>query len=86
MTDPAAGRWRLASPVTANVLGGVAVVVTAAAIGLDVLGHEGNLGQGLGNLLIFVTLGAVGLVVARAQPRNPVWLRREYRTPGSMAL
>ena len=61
MTDPAARRWRLASPVTANVLGGVAVVVVAAAIGLDVLGHEGNLGQGLGNVLIFVTLGAAWL-------------------------
>ncbi len=66
---------RLASPVTANVLGGFAVVVVAAAIALEVLGHEGNLGQSIGNLVIFVTLGTAGLVVARAQPRNPVgWL------------
>jgi hypothetical protein len=66
---------QLASPVTANVLGGFSVVVVAADIALDVLGHEGNLGESLGNLLIYVTLGAAGLVVARAQPRNPVgWL------------
>ena len=66
---------RLALPVTANVLGGFAVVVVAAGIALDVLGHEGDLGESLGNLLIYVTLGAAGLVVARAQPRNPVgWL------------
>jgi hypothetical protein len=66
---------RLASPVTANVLGGFAVVVVAAGIALDVLGHEGNLGESLGNLLIYVTFGAAGLVVARAQPHNPVgWL------------
>ncbi len=68
-------RRRLASPVTANVVGGFAVVVVAAAIWLDVLGREGNLGEGIGNLVIFVTLGGAGLVVARAQPRNPMgWL------------
>jgi hypothetical protein len=66
---------RLASPVTANVLGGFSVVLVAADIALDVLGHEGNLVEGLGNLLVYVMLGAAGLVVARAQPRNPVgWL------------
>jgi hypothetical protein len=66
---------RLASPVTANVLGGFSVVLVVAGIALDVLGHEGNLAQGIGNLVIFVTLGAAGLVVARVQPRNPVgWL------------
>src|SRR5579863_9996842 len=66
---------RLASPVTANVLGGCSVVLVAADIALDVLGHEGNLAQSIGNLLVYVMLGAAGLVVARAQPRNPVgWL------------
>jgi uncharacterized membrane protein len=66
---------RLASPVTANVLGGFSVVLVAAGIALDVLGHEGNLAQSIGNLLVYVMLGAAGLVVARAQPRNPVgWL------------
>ena len=66
---------RLASRRTANVVGGFAVVVVAAAIALEILGHEGNVGQNIGNLVIFVTLAAAGLVVARAQPRNLVgWL------------
>jgi hypothetical protein len=66
---------RLASPVTANVLGGLAVMIVAAAIALEVLAHEGNLGLDIGNLFIYLTLGAAGLVVARAQPRNPLgWL------------
>ena len=72
MTDHAMRQWRLASPVTANVLGGFGVVVVAAVIWLNVLSHMGNLGQGTLNLLIYITLGAVGVVVARAQPRNPV--------------
>jgi hypothetical protein len=68
-------RWRLASPVTANVLGGFAVVVVAVVIWLGILGHQENLGQDIGNLVIFIAFGAVGVVVARAQPRNPVgWL------------
>jgi hypothetical protein len=68
-------RRQLASPATANVLGGVAVVVVAAVIWLDVLIDKGSLGQDILNLVIFVTYGAVGVVVARAQPRNPLgWL------------
>jgi hypothetical protein len=66
---------RLAWPVTANVLGGFSVVLVAAGIALDVLGREGNLAQSIGNLLVYVMFGAAGLVVARAQPRNPAgWL------------
>jgi hypothetical protein len=66
---------RLASPVTANVLGGFCVVLVAAGIALDVLGHEGNLAQSIANLLVYVMLGAAGLVVARAQPRNALgWM------------
>jgi len=69
------GPRRLASPVTANVVASVAVAVVAAVIWLDVLSGKVDLGESILNLLIFVTLGAVGLVVARAQPRNPVgWL------------
>jgi hypothetical protein len=33
---------RLASPVTANVLGGFGVFLVGTAIALDVLGHEGG--------------------------------------------
>jgi Helix-turn-helix domain len=69
------GRQRLASPATANVLAGFAVVVVAAVIWLGVLTHTVDPGQGLESLLFSITFGAVGLVVARAQPRNPVgWL------------
>jgi hypothetical protein len=69
------GLRRLASPVTANVLAGVVVLAVAAVIWLDVLTHMLDLGQNILNLVIFVTLGAVGVAVARAQPRNPVgWL------------
>jgi len=66
---------RLASPVTANILAGFSVVLVAAAVPLDVLGHEGGLAENIGNLFVYLTFGAAGLVVARAQPRNPVgWL------------
>jgi len=65
----------LASRRTANVLGGFGLVVVAAAIWLDVLNHKANLGQNILNFVLFITLGTVGVVVARAQPRNPVgWL------------
>jgi hypothetical protein len=77
------GLRRLASPVTANVVAGVAVAAVATVIWLDVLSGKVDLGESILNLLIFVTLGAVGLVVARAQPRNPVgWLL----LGGAMAL
>jgi hypothetical protein len=69
------GLGRLASPAMASVLACFAVVVVAAAIWLGALVPGGDLGQNIGNLALFITLGAVGVVVARAQPRNPVgWL------------
>ena len=75
MVTSGRGLGRLASPVTANVLAVVAVLTVAAVIWLEVLIHEGNLGQNVLNLVILITIGAAGLVVARAQPRNPVgWL------------
>jgi len=75
MVTSGRGLGRLASPVTANVLAVVAVLSVAAVIWLEVLIHEGNLGQNVLNLVILITIGAAGLVVARAQPRNSVgWL------------
>ena len=75
MVTSGRGPGRLASPTTANVLACLAVVVIAAAIWLGALVPGGDLGQNILNLVIFITLGAVGAVVARAQPRNPVgWL------------
>ena len=51
------------------------MLTVAAVIWLEVLIHERNLGQNVLNLVILITIGAAGLVVARAQPRNPVgWL------------
>jgi hypothetical protein len=75
MEGTARPRWRLASPRTANVLGGVAVAVVATDIWLEILTGKVNLGQSILSLVIIITFGAVGVVVARAQPRNPVgWL------------
>jgi hypothetical protein len=75
MEGMARPRWRLASPRTANVLGGVAMAVVAADIWLEILTGKVNLGQSILSLVTFITFGAVGVVVARAQPRNPVgWL------------
>ena len=66
MVTSGRGLGRLASPVTANVLAVVAVRTVAAVIWLKVLIHEGNLGQNVLNLVILITIGAAGLVVARA--------------------
>jgi hypothetical protein len=75
MVTSGRGPGRLASPATASVLACFAVVVIAAAIWLGALVPGGDLGQNILNLIVFIMLGAVGLVVARAQPRNPVgWL------------
>jgi hypothetical protein len=69
------GLGRLASPATANIVACFAVVVVAAGIWLGALVPGGDLGQNLLSLVVFVMFGAVGVVVARAQPRNPVgWL------------
>jgi hypothetical protein len=75
MVTSGRGLGRLASPATANVLACFAVAVVAAAIWLGALVPGGDLGQNIPSLVVFITLGAVGVVVARAQPRNPVgWL------------
>jgi hypothetical protein len=69
------GPGRLASPATGSVLACFAVVVVAAAIWLGALVPGGDLGQNILSFVVFIMLGAVGVVVARAQPRNPVgWL------------
>jgi hypothetical protein len=73
--DVTKGRFRLASPTTANVLAilGVALflaVLPLAAVTRNLTGS--SVGASLPMILPF---GAVGLVVARRQPRNPVgWI------------
>ena len=80
---PGPGRpWaRLASPRTAAVLGALVLVLIAAlpvAGALTGQAHKltlGTLQQLAGPLVVILVIGAVGLVVARHQPGNPIgWL------------
>ena len=67
-------RWRLASPATAAVLGGVIVALMAAAFPLGRLGHLG-LASGGGGVYLAPVFAVVGFVVAWRKPGNPLgWL------------
>lgn len=79
---PDGGRWvgphcarleRLASPTNAAVLGAIAVAIGAASLIASVIDDKAG---GAGPILIPTTMFvAVGVVVARRQPRNPIgWL------------
>jgi hypothetical protein len=58
----------------ANVCGATVLVLVCALIPLTAAGKDGFSGV-LGSLAFVLAFGAVGLVVARAQPRNPMgWL------------
>jgi hypothetical protein len=74
----AGGRWprtRLASPGMAAALGIFTLLCVAAFVPLAIAARELSLGQFWGNLLIVLPLAAVGLVVARRQPQNPIgWI------------
>jgi hypothetical protein len=66
-----ARRWRLASPGTALALGALTLVLFALGELAGFAAHGGGGGFGLAALLI----GALGLVVTRRQPANPIgWL------------
>jgi hypothetical protein len=71
----AARRFRLASPVTATVLGAVALLLMAAAIVLAGPVHQLSiLGSGPVVPVVLIYAG-VGVIVARRQPRNPIgWI------------
>ena len=73
---PASGRWRLASPVTALVLGGTVVVLIAAEPPLAGLAHQSLLSSGGSVPLPYsVIFGVLGFVVALRKPGNPLgWL------------
>jgi hypothetical protein len=64
---------RLMTPSTATVLGAIAVAFAAASLIVSVIDHKA---AGAGPVLIPTTMFvAVGVVVARRQPRNPIgWL------------
>jgi hypothetical protein len=64
----------LASPAAASALGVLIVLLAAAVIPLDVLARQGVLANAA-QLVVGVPMAAVGLIVARRQPGNPVgWL------------
>jgi hypothetical protein len=71
----AARRFRLLSPLTATVLGVLALVLLAAAVALSSLVHQLSiLGAGPVVFVAVIYVG-VGVVVARRQPRNPIgWI------------
>jgi hypothetical protein len=73
--EPAAARFRLASPVTATVLAVLSLMLLAGALVLSALtGQLSVLGSGP-IVPVVVIYAAVGFVVARRQPGNPIgWI------------
>ena len=73
--EPAAARFRLASPVTATVLAVLSLMLLAGALVLSALtGQLSVLGSGP-IVPVVVVYAAVGFVVARRQPANPIgWI------------
>jgi len=73
---PGSGGWRLASPVTALVLGGALVVLMAAEPPLASLAHQSLLSSGGSVPLPYsVIFGVLGFLVALRKPGNPLgWL------------
>ena len=75
------GRPRLASPRTATAAGALVLVLIAATPVLGLLTSQSHrldastLQAVSGVLVVILVVGAVGLVVARHQPGNPIgWL------------
>jgi len=75
IAEGAARRFRLASPVTATVLGVLALMLMAVSVALSSLVHQLSI-LGTGPVVpIVVIYAGVGVVVARRQPRNPIgWI------------
>jgi hypothetical protein len=71
---PTRRRARLATPVTATAVGVVILVLAVALVPLSLLGRQSVLSN-VSQVAPFLPLAAVGLIVARRQPRNPIgWL------------
>ncbi len=72
-TDIAVRRFRLASPTTALVLGGVVLVLMIADVPLADLAHQ-SVGASGGSLPVWISagFGVVGFVVAWRKPGNPL--------------
>jgi hypothetical protein len=70
----APGRFHLASPTTALVLGGLVLVLMVALVPLGHLSHQGLSTSG-GSAFLAPVFGVVGFVVAWRRPGNPLgWL------------
>ena len=81
--EPEAGRW--ASPRTALVAGVLAAAALAAFAPILALAHEFSLSNFGTPFLIELPYAAVGFLVARRQPRNPIgWLALTFA--GTAAL
>ena len=72
MTAVAARRFRLASPTTANALGAVVLVLLGVTVTLAALIHQLTVLNVATGLTIPLIYAAVGVIVARHQPRNPM--------------
>jgi hypothetical protein len=69
------GRFRLASPAVASVLGVLAVLLLGAAVALSILAHQFAWSDVPQLFLVVIPFAVVGVVVARRQPRNPIgWI------------
>ncbi len=68
------GDWllRLRRPATAWALAGLTVLLAAALVPLSLAARQNPLATGGANVVIALSFGVVGLVVARHRPRNPI--------------
>jgi hypothetical protein len=76
ITTPAAGRWRLVSPPTALVTGGLVLVLMVLEIPFARLAHQSLLASGASApLTLSAPCWVVGVLLAWRRPGNPVgWL------------
>src|SRR5580704_3211409 len=71
-TQVAARRFWLASPATALAV--LVLLLAAAVVPLALVAHQGVLSN-VGQVVPFLPIAAVGFVIARHRPRNPIgWL------------
>jgi hypothetical protein len=69
------GLWWVRRPVTAWVLAGLTLLLAAALIPLSLIARQNPLAAGGPQIAVDVSFAAVGLVVARHRPGNPIgWL------------
>jgi hypothetical protein len=67
--------WWLQRPATAWTLAGLIALLTVALVPLSLAARQNPLATGGTNVVIALSFGAVGLVVAWHRPRNPIgWL------------